>query len=92
MPASLDDFRNKLIRHILDAATLAEVNTLVCNALKELERNAVNGHIVVRFADKLLSQLEHFTPKKNEPRQWSNINIARVLVNRIKEEIKSPAH
>jgi spore coat polysaccharide biosynthesis predicted glycosyltransferase SpsG len=92
MPASLDDFRNRLIRDILDAATLAEVNNAVCDALKELERNAVNGHIVVRFADKLLSELEQFKPVKNKPKQWSNINIARALVNRIKAEMKIPAH
>jgi hypothetical protein len=92
MPASLDEFRTKLISKIIDAVTLAEVNDLIDTAMAELEKKAVNGHIVVRFADKIIDELEKFRPVKNEPRQWSNISIARVLFSRIKMKMRTPAH
>ena len=89
MPVALDEFRTKLISNIQVSQSQEEVGALIDGAMAELERNEVNGHIIVRFVDKIIDQLETFSPMKKDAQQWSNINMARVLFNRIKNSLKS---
>ncbi|MBK5272128.1 MAG: hypothetical protein JJE22_14055 [Bacteroidia bacterium] len=89
MPLSLDEFRCKLINKILFAGSQNEVKRF-CNAvMSALEHHKVNGHIIVRFVDKVISELELFNPMQKDAQQWSNIQMAKIQFNRIKKQISA---
>ncbi|MBS1666407.1 MAG: hypothetical protein JST58_03440 [Bacteroidetes bacterium] len=90
MTLSLEDYRTKLISKILSAASQDEVRRFVDTAIKALEQNKVNGHIICRFIEKILSELEMFNPMKKNAQQWSNIKMAIILFNRFKNKLNSP--
>ena len=89
MPLSLDEYRCKLINKILFAGSQGEVKRFCDAALKGLEYHKINAHIIVRFVDKMISGLEQFNPVKKDAQQWSNIQMARIQFNRIKQQISS---
>lgn len=91
MPLSLDEYRVKLLGKILQASSQDDVKRYIDTALNALDKHKVNGHIVSRFIDKIISDLEQFNPMKKEAQQWSNIKIAGVLFNRIKLQMISTA-
>lgn len=87
MPLSLDEYRCKLINKILFAGSQEEVKRFCDTAMKSLEHHKVNGHLIGRFADRTISELEQFNPMKKDAQQWSNIQMARIQFNRIKQQI-----
>jgi len=89
MPLSLDEYRCKLINKILFADSQVEVKRYCDAAMKGLEHHKVNGHIAVRFVDKVIGELEKFNPMKKDAQQWSNIQMARIQFNRIKQQINA---
>lgn len=91
MSLALDEFRATLIREILRASSQEEVTTCIETAMAEIEKKQVNGHIVVRFVDKINGQLDLFSPLKKDAQEWSNINMARILFTRIKNQLVTPA-
>lgn len=92
MSLSLDEYRTKLITKILFAASQEEVKRFINTAIKALEQNKVNGHIISRFIEKTVSDLELFNPMHKEAQQWSNIKMAIILFNRIKNEQDPAVH
>lgn len=90
MALSLDLYRAKLIKKILQAASQDGVKRLITMAIKSLEHHKLNGHIVARFLEKTLAQLELLDPMKKSAQQWSNIQMARIQLNRIINQIKLP--
>lgn len=89
MLLSLDSYRAKLIDKILTATSQEEVKRFVATAIKALEQYKLNGHIVARFAEKTTAELELFNAMKKSSKQWSNIQMARILLRRIVSEMKS---
>ena len=87
MPTSLDEFRRALVRNILKASSQEEVTALVSAAVTSLEENGVNGHIIRRFADKTMDQLDEFNAMRKDASQWSNIHMAKILFNRLKNRL-----
>ena len=83
MSLSLDSYRTKLIDKILMAASQEDVKRFIAVALKSLEQHNLNGHIITRFAEKTAAELELFNPMKKHAQQWSNIQMAKILFNRI---------
>ena len=92
MSLSLDDFRCKLINKILFADSQQEVKRFCDGAMKGLEYHNVNGHIVVRFVEKIISELEQFNPMNKDAQQWSNIQMAKIHFNRIKMRLTAETH
>jgi hypothetical protein len=90
MPLSLDDYRAKLINHILYAQSQEEVNSFIAAAMAALEQNKVKESIISRFVDKAIAELAAFNPMNNDAQHWSNIRIARILFNRIKYQLNAP--
>lgn len=86
MSLSLVEYRTKLVNKILFAASHQEVKRFIDTALKALEQNKVDGHIIW-FIEKIINDLELFNPMKKEAQQWSNIKFARILFNRIKNNL-----
>jgi hypothetical protein len=92
MLRSMDEYRTKLVNKILFATSHEEVMRFIETAMKALEKNKVNGHIICRFAEKMTSHLESFSPMEEEAQQWSNIKIAMILFNRIQKQLNSPVY
>jgi hypothetical protein len=82
-----DEYRTQLVNKILFASSQEEVKRLTDTALKDFEQNKVNIHIIARFIEKTISDFELFNPMKEEAQQWSNIKLARILFNRIKNNL-----
>jgi len=91
MPLTLNEYRDKLINKILLAGSQEEVKRFCHAAIKGLEQHKINGHIIARFADRMISELEQFDPLKKNAQQWSNIRMARIEFNRIKQQINATA-
>ncbi len=92
MSLSLDEYRKKLINKILFASAQEDVKRFIETAIKALEQNKVNGHIISSFIEKIISDLELFSPIKKEAQQWSNIKLAMIIFNRIKNKMQSPVN
>ncbi len=84
MSLSLTEYRTKLITKIMFASSQDDVKRYIDTAMKNLEQNKLNGHIIIRFTDKLLGELESFSPMNKEAHQWGNIKMARICFNQIK--------
>ena len=89
MAISLDDYKEELISKIHSATSQDEVKRIMDSAMKALQSNKVNGHIIIRFADKLMSVLDSFSPINKDAQQWSNIQMARILLNRLKLQLNA---
>jgi hypothetical protein len=89
MSLSLDEFRCKLINKVLFAESQEEVMRFSIAAMKGLEHHQVNPHIVIRFVDKIISELESFSPMDKNAQQWSNISMAKMQFWRIKQQLSA---
>jgi hypothetical protein len=86
MALSLNEYRTKLINKILLANSQEEVIRFIDAAVKALEQNKINGHIISRFIEKTNSDIEGFSPMKKGAQQWSNIQMAKIHFNRISRQ------
>ena len=84
MPSPIDDYRSQLINRILIASSQLEVRKVVDMAMKDLDRQQSNEEIAFVFTNKILSDLKSFNPLYKDAQQWSNINMARIYINRIR--------
>ena len=92
MPLSLDEYRCKLLNKILYAVSQDEVKRFCDAAIKGLEDPKLNGHIAARFIENMISELEQFNPMDKDAQQWSNILMAKIQFNRIKQRINATAN
>ena len=91
MALSLDDYRIKLINKILFAASQEEVKRYIDTAMKALQQRKVNGHIIARFVEKIISELDLCIPVKKNDQSWRNIIMAKLLFSSIKKQISAMA-
>ena len=87
MALRLDEYRTKLINKILFARSQDEVKRFIDAAMKAMDQYKVNGHLIVRFVDKMYSELNLFNPMNKDAQQWSNISMAKIIFNRIKLQL-----
>ena len=87
MSLSLEEYREELLNKILLAVSQDEVKIFIDTALKALEQNKINGHIISRFIEKMTRDLGSFDPMKKDAQQWSNIKIARILFIRMRNNL-----
>lgn len=92
MSLSLEAYREKLIHKILSASSEEETKRFIETGIIALEKYKLNGHIVTRFVERTIDKLETLNPMNKDAQQWSNIQTARVLFNRIKNKMNSPAN
>jgi hypothetical protein len=86
MTLTLNEYTAKLINKILFAASQDEVKRFIDAAMLALEKNNINGHIIARFLEKIIGELDMFNPMDKNAKQWSNISTAKILFNRIKQK------
>jgi hypothetical protein len=88
---SLDEYKVKLIGKILKADSQKEVNMFIDAAMNEFEKSKWKEKVVAAFVEKMIMELELFSPMKRDAKEWSNINMARILFNRIKNHFIAQA-
>lgn len=88
MSLSLAAYRTKLIAKIMSASSQDEVKRYIDTAMKSLEQHNLNGHIVTRFTEKMLDELESFSPMNKNAQQLSNIKMAGICFNQIKRKLE----
>lgn len=88
MSLTLTEYCTKLITKIMFASSQDEVKRYIDTAIKSLEQNKINGHFVVRFIDKMLDELESFSPMNKDAQQWSNIKMSLICFNQIKRKLE----
>lgn len=84
MPATIDGYRCKLINKILFADSQEQVQRFIDAALKGLKENKLEDHSINRFLDKTIQSLEDFNPFDYNARQWANIQMSKIVFNRLK--------
>lgn len=87
MVITLDEYRCKLINKILFASSQQEVKRFVNVAVKSLQKHKVNGHIIARFVNKAIRNLEEFEPIDYDSQQWRNIDYARKCFKDVNENM-----
>lgn len=87
----MNRFRIKLVNDILMAATQEEVSELIHNAISQLEGRKVNGYHILRTVEKVDTEINSFIPLDKAPQQWSNIKMARIVLNRLRNKWNDPA-
>lgn len=87
----LEESRIELINKILFAVSQDEVKSLIDATINTLEQNNLNDYVILRFSEKMIFNLELFNPMKKDAQQWSNIQIAKIIFNRIRNRLKTPS-
>jgi hypothetical protein len=84
MTTSLNEKKSDLISHIMVAKSQVEVEQCITAAVYALQQNIGNEAVLASFVDNLADELYSFNPYKENAIQWSNIKMARIIINRIK--------
>ncbi len=79
----MEAFRHKLIAKILFSSSHYEVKRYCNTAVKELERRHLHPHLVARFVEKTVNELNRFSPMHLNAQLWSNVGTAKVLYKRV---------
>ena len=78
---------NVLINKILFASSQNEVKKACSNALLLLEENNAPVASKAAFIEAVIAELEKFNPMNKDAQQWSNIHMARIELNRVKQSL-----
>lgn len=76
MAKDIHEFRHKLMDKIMQADSRAAVVRLIDTAMKVFSEKKVHGHIVIRFIDKIVFDMEGLGLDKCGDKQRSNLEIA----------------
>jgi hypothetical protein len=87
MTLSLDDYLAELINKILFAGSQEIVKLYVETAMQTLEMHKVNEQCIATFVDKVIKDLDLFSPMKKDAEQWRNIKMAGILFTRIQSRM-----
>ncbi len=86
----MDQYKVNLIDNILTAQSQDEVKFYIQSAISSLVQNKVNGHLINRFTDKISGELQLLSPMNKDSQQWSNIQMAKIVFNRIRRKYDEP--
>ncbi|MEO7263730.1 MAG: hypothetical protein ABIW38_02405 [Ferruginibacter sp.] len=87
MTLSTDNYRAELINKILFAGSQEIVKLYIETAIQTLESHKVNELCIAKFVDKIIYDLNQFSPMKKNAQQWSNIKMAGILFTRIQSKM-----
>lgn len=87
MEKQSDKFTPNLLTKIFAAFSQHEVNELIEAAMKDLKNSNTSKASMIIFINNITAQLELFNPMKKTAQQWSNISMAKILINRIQNQL-----
>jgi hypothetical protein len=82
--SNLDDYRHNLVDKILHSGSYEEVKRYLLTAIYSLEKHKVNGHLVERFIEKTLGQLEGLSLLNMDAKSLMNVRFAKMQLENIK--------
>ena len=88
MENQLEKLASNLINKIFAAHSQEEVNELIDVAMKVLKHNKTEKYFIILFINTIVAQLELFNPMKKTAQQWSNISMAKILINRLQRGLE----
>ena len=88
---TLDDYRYKLIDKIIFSKSKDDAQRYVDTAIKSLVSNKVNGHIIYRFIEKIITDLDHFDLPGNDSTQAENVKATRLKLTALKKNLTEKA-
>jgi len=88
MALSITEYRCKLINLILFARSEEDIERFIQASIKGLKECGLNGHLILRFVERTVQDLNGFVPGNPDSRQLRNIQTARVQLNRLKGAIQ----
>jgi hypothetical protein len=90
MTALPDEYRVNLVNNILFAPSHPDVELLVDAQMKEMQQNQPDSQFIAGFIDKIIADLQQFSPMHKGAQQWSNIRLAKILFMRIQRQYAVP--
>ena len=87
MEKQSDKFTANLIHKIFTALSQEQVKTIIETAMKDLKNSKTSKASMILFINDISAQLELFNPMKKTAQQWSNISMAKILINRIQNQL-----
>jgi hypothetical protein len=83
------EHKTKLLKEILSAGSQEDVKQLIKEGIALLEKKGIDDQITWQLANKLIKELDLFSPIKKNAQEWSNIKIAKIQLFRIKKRLES---
>lgn len=83
------EHKANLLKEILSASSQEDVKRLIKEGIALLEKNGIDDQITCQLANKIIEELDLFSPLKKTPQQWSNIKIAKIQFFRIKKRLET---
>jgi len=84
MKVLLKEKKETLINNIITANSQAEVAALVKAVVQYLQQNDNDAEELTNFVNSISIELDSFNPHKETAQEWSNIKMARIVINRLK--------
>ncbi len=89
MPIQLEEYRAELINKLLFAVSKEEVESIINEAMIAVKQKQPESDTVFQFIEKTIADLKLFDPIKKQAQQWNNIKVARILLNRIRQNVQT---
>jgi hypothetical protein len=82
MPHTFDAYSTNLVNDILWASSQDEVSNLLASTIVVIEKKEMEQPKRNELVERLREELNLFNPFNKEAQQWSNIKLAKILLNR----------
>ena len=89
MSETIIEYCCKLINKILFAESQYQVQIYIDAAVKGLKENKEHEYTLKTFIEKALDNLNEFNPFDCDTRQWANVQMGKIFLNRIKIKQKA---
>ncbi len=82
MPHTFDAYSTNLVNDILWASSQEEVSSLMAATIAVIEQKETEQVKRTTLVERLKEELSLFNPFNKDAQQWSNIKLAKILLNR----------
>ena len=91
---NIDDYRHKLVENILQADSIEEIKWMLLSSIEDLEDHQLNGHLISRFIEKSINQLNGLSLLDADIKVGVNSKFAKTQLELIKRyrEAGNPKH
>jgi hypothetical protein len=79
-----------IVERILSATSQDEVTNIVDESIVAMQADNADSQLVSGVIEHVMNNLELRNPMKIDAQQWSNIKMAMILLNRIRNRLNAP--
>jgi hypothetical protein len=88
MPLTLNEYSRELVNKMLLAGSQAEVKRFIDTGLQELGTPGINGYFIIKFLDRVIEDINEFSPMNYGAQQWANIKLARIILSKARRSLQ----